>query len=459
MQDEVRQLPIIQELTAKQKKCMEAHEQREKDGVLSFFTSGPRHTPFVPMIIKEANGCRFVDLDGNEFIDIAMSYGPLILGHAPDVVVKAVQEAVTRGTSVVVGHQLEYQLGKLIIDSVACAEACHFANSGTEATMQAIKMARAYTGRERIAKFEGGYHGTHPDVLVSSNLGTERRGPRERPESVLDCPGVCRHITDTTIVLPRDHEAAFDIIRENAKELACVILEPVGPGWPKLNIEFLKELRKVTEEANVLLVFDEVVTGFRTCFGGAQDRWDVVPDMTTFGKIVGGGLPLAAVVGRRDIMDVAVTSGDPVEDVKTKVHMVGTNVGNIVSCAAGFAQMNYLKENQDTVYPYLKEQGERLADEVSSFARESNLPFRMMGIESAFIVHFLEDEPEHMRQLEENTNLVAGKLLGYYMRRHGIYMSDSHVAFISTAHTPEDIDKLISAFKASLTDMRADGFC
>ncbi|MBI4831215.1 MAG: aminotransferase class III-fold pyridoxal phosphate-dependent enzyme [Candidatus Lindowbacteria bacterium] len=458
MLEEVSQLPIIQELMGKQKKCMEAHAERQKAGAISWFTEGPRHSPFVPMIIKKAKGCRFIDLDGNEFIDIAMSYGPLILGHAPDVVVKAVQEAVTLGTSVVVGHELEYKLAKLIIDNVASAERLLFTNSGTEATMQAIKIARASTGREKIAKFEGGYHGTHPDVMVSSNLGTERHGPKDRPEGVLDTPGICRHILNTTLVLPRDNEAAFDIIRENAKELACVILEPMGPGWPKLNIEFLRKLRKVTKDANVLLIFDEVVTGFRTHFGGAQDRWDIVPDMTTFGKIMGGGLPLGAVVGRRDIMEVAVTTGDPREDIKTKVHIVGTNAGNIVSCAAGYAQLGYLKENQDTVYPYLKQQGERLTGAVLEFARKNNMPFRMMGFESAFVSHFLEDDPEDMRQMEKNANAIAEKLLSYYMRRHGVHMPDSHVVFLSTAHRPADVDTLISAFKSSLTDMRKDGF-
>ncbi len=459
MKEEVRQLPIIRELMEKQKKCLEAHEARERDGVVSFFTSGPRHSPFVPMIVKEGKGSRIVDLDGNEFIDLAMSYGPLILGHAPEVVVKAVREAVGRGTSVVVGHDLEYQIGKLIIDAVACAERCLFTNSGTEATMAAIKIARAYTGREKIAKFEGGYHGTHPDVLVSSNLGTRRAGPRNRPEPVLDCPGICRHITETTLVLPPQSEAAFGIIRENAAELACVILEPVGPGWPKLDVEYLKLLRKVTEEAGVLLIFDEVVTGFRICFGGAQDKFGVVPDMSTFGKIIGGGLPLGAVVGRRDIMEVAVTTGDPREDIETKIVQVGTNAGNMVSCAAGAAQLSYLKENQDTVYPYLGEQGERLEREVSAFAREKKIPLRLMGMESAFIAHFIDEDPTDIRQLEEKANLVAGKLLAYYMRRHGVYMPDSHVAFISTAHTPRDVDMVIEAFKASLSDMRQEGWC
>jgi glutamate-1-semialdehyde 2,1-aminomutase len=459
MNDEVRQLPIIEELMAKQKKCMEAHEQREKDGLISFFTSGPRHSPFVPMIIREAKGCRIIDLDGNEFIDLAMSYGPLILGHAPDVVVKAVQETVAKGTSVVVGHQFEYRLAKLIIDAVASAERCQFTNSGTEATMAAIKIARAYTGREKIAKFEGGYHGTHPDVLVSSNLGTRRRGPREHPESVLDCPGVCQDIAQKTVVLPPHSEAAFGIIRENARDLACVILEPVGPGWPKLDVEYLRLLRRVTEETHVLLVFDEVVTGFRTCFGGAQDRFGIVPDLSTFAKIIGGGLPLGAVVGRRDIMDVAVTSGDPRDDIETKIVLVGTNAGNMVSCAAGAAQLGYLRENQDTVYPYLKDQGARLAGEVNAFARDKHLPFRLMGMESAFIAHFIDEDPQDIRQLEEKSNPVAGKLLAYYMRRHDVHMPDSHVAFISTAHTPKDIETVTEAFKASLTEMRADGWC
>ena len=458
MMEEVKQLPVIQELIVKQKKCLEAQERRSKDGTISFFTDGPRNAPFIPMIIKEAKGCKFIDLDGNEFIDIAMSYGPLILGHAPEVVVKAVQEAVTHGTSVVVGHEMEYTLQKLIIDNVACAERSQLVNSGTEATMNAIKIARAFTGREKIAKFEAGYHGTHPDVMVSSNIGAERRGPKERPEPVLDTPGICRHILDSTIVLPRDHEAALDIIRENAKDLACVILEPVGPGWPKLNVEFLKKLREVTAETDVILIFDEVVTGFRVCFGGAQDRWGVVPDMTTFGKIIGGGLPLGAVVGRRDIMEVAVTTGNPEQDLATKVHMVGTNSGNMVSCAAGYAQLSYLEENQDTVYPYLKEQGERLTGEMEEFARNNNMPFRMMGMESAIIARFLEDDPQDLRQMEQNANAVAEKLLSYYMRRHGIYMPDMHVVFLSTAHKPEDVDAITDALKASLVDMRSDGF-
>ena len=374
-------------------------------------------------------------------------------------VVAAVQEAVTLGTSVVVGHEFEHKLAKLIIDSVACAERCMFTNSGTEATMHAIKIARAHSGREKIAKFEGGYHGTHPDVLVSSNLGAERRGPDDRPEAVPDEPGICQGITKTTIVLPRDNDAAFDIIRENAKELACVIVEPIASAWPKANMNFLKKLRKVTEEEDVILIFDEVVSGFRTCFGGAQDRWNIVPDMATFGKIVGGGLPLAAVVGKREIMEPAVTTGDPLADLTTKVHLVGTNAGNIVSCAAGLAQLTYLRDNQDTVYPYLKEQGERLVDEMHAFARENNFPFRIMGMESVFVAHFLEDDPENMRQLEENANAVAEKLLSYYMRRHGVFMPDMHTVMISTAHKPEDIDELIAALKSSLTDMRDDGWC
>jgi glutamate-1-semialdehyde 2,1-aminomutase len=459
MREDVKALPIIQELMAKQKKTMEAHEQRERDGLASFFTSGPRFSPFVPMIVKKAKGCRFTDLDGNEYIDIAMSYGPLILGHAPDVVVKAVQEAVTLGASVVVGNEFEYKLAKLILDNVASAERLFFTNSGTEATMHAIKVARAYTGRPKIAKFEGGFHGTHPDVMISSNLGTERRGPKDKPESVPDEPGVCPRLIETTMVLPRDNPAAFDIIREHAKELACVIVEPVASGWPKPNVEYLKELREVTTKAGVVLIFDEVVSGFRTCFGGAQDRWNVIPDMSTFGKIIGGGLSLGAVVGKREILEMAVTSGDPAEDVTTKVHTIGTNAGNIVSCAAGFAQMNYLKQNEKTVYPYLREQGERLREEVQKFTTENNIPMRIMGMESAFVCHFLEDDPEDMRQLEQNTNYIAEKLLSYYMRRYGIHMPDIHAVFISTAHKPEDIDALIGAFKSSLTDMRQDGWC
>ncbi len=457
MMKEVLELPIIQELMVKQKKCMEAHTQRQEDGTISFFTEGPRNSPFIPMIIKQAKGCRFIDLDGNEFIDIAMSYGPHILGHSPEVVVRAVQEAVTRGTSVVVGHELEHRLGKLIIDAVACAERSLFTNSGTESTMQAIKIARAFSGKEKIAKFEAGYHGTHPDVSVSSNIGTERRGPIERPEGVLDTPGICRHILETTIVLPRDHEAAFDIIRENAKDLACVIVEPMGPGWPKLNIDFLKKLREVTKEQDVILIFDEVVTGFRACYGGAQDRWDIKPDLATFGKIVGGGLPLGAVVGRRDIMEVAVTTGNPLEDLNTKIHAVGTNSGNMVSCAAGSALLSYLKENQDAVYPYLKEQGERLTKEVNEYARENNMPFCLMGLESAVIARFLEDDPQDLRQMEQNANEIAEKLLPYYMRRHGVFMPDMHVVFLSTAHTPDDVDAIIGALKSSLVDMRNDG--
>lgn len=233
-----------------------------------------------------------------------------------------------------------------------------------------------------------------------------------------------------------------------------MILEPVGPGWPKLDVEYLKRLRKATKEAGVLLIFDEVVTGFRTCFGGAQDRFGVVPDLSTFGKIIGGGLPLGAVVGRRDVMEVAVTTGDPRQDIETKIVQVGTNAGNMVSCAAGAARLSYLKEHQDTVYPYLKEQGERLEREVSAFARERNIPLRLMGMDSAFIVHFIDEEPKDIRQLEEKTNLGARKLLAYYMRRHGVYMPDSHVAFISTPHTPRDIDMVIEGFQASLSDMR-----
>jgi glutamate-1-semialdehyde 2,1-aminomutase len=429
--------------------------ERARKVLLSPQVTGPFRAPKSVAFVKEARGSRIVDFDGNEYVDVTMAYGPLILGHGHPVVVEAVERAVRNGTVYAIAHEKEVRWAELMVDAVPCAERVAFANSGTEATMHAIKVARARTGKDVIAKFEGGYHGVHDYAQVSGILAAQM-GPVEDPESVPDTPGIPQAAVDQVLTLSYRQPESLDKIRKHERELAAVIVEPVPSSFPVDMRDFLRELRQVTRDCGVLLIFDEVISGFRLAYGGAQERFGITPDIATYGKVMGGGLPAGAVAGSADALQPLVSTGNALQDLGTKVLIIGTFSGNPLSASAGAAVLEYLRDHPQ-VYDHIDGLADRIKREVHAFCEREGIAFRLIGIGSWFLPHFVQREPTQARDLRGLDNLLRGEILGSYMRYHGVYMPDLHTVFLSAAHTDEDAERVVEAFQTSLLEMREDG--
>jgi glutamate-1-semialdehyde 2,1-aminomutase len=335
---------------------------------------------------------------------------------------------------------MEIKFAERFIDCVPCAERILLCNSGTEATMQGARIMRAYTGRKKIGKFEGGYHGWHDYAMWNVNLDPEKMGPIERPHALPDSAGIPDEIKDTMLILPLD-EAAFDLIAEHASDLAGVMIEPVmGVGALPVGREFLQQLREVTRSQGVPLMFDEVKTGFRLALGGAQEYWGVTPDLATYGKIVGGGMPIGAVGCSKEIME-AVTQ------YEFSISVAGTFSGNPTTLAAGHAMLGYLKENQG-VYDELDRKGSRLRDAFNEDMREKGLPVCMTGVGSFFQSHMKSPPIETPRDmLGQNAEALYDMQL--FLRLNGVHIAWFHDAFISAAHSDQNIEEVLHAHQIS----------
>jgi len=429
--------------------------ERAKKVLISPTVTGPFRAPKAVVFVKEAKGSRIKDMDGNEYVDITMAYGPLILGHSHPVVTAAIGKAYTNGTVYDIAHEAEVKMAELMVDAIPCAERVTFCNSGTEATMHAMRIARACKGKDKIAKFEGGYHGVHDYALVSGILSTPT-GPPENPDSVPDNPGIPSAVVDQMITLTFNHQESLEKIRKHKDELAAVIIEPVPSMFLVDMKDFLTQLREVTKECGILLIFDEVISGFRLAYGGAQEYFGIVPDMATYGKIIGGGLPVGAVAGSVEAMSPVITTGDPLQDMAEKLLTVGTFSGNPLTMAAGIATVEYLRDNPG-VYDHINGMADRIKTEVNQFARENEFGQKLLGLGSWFIPHFIYNDPESPRDLRDIESLIKQEILCQHMRYHGVYLPDLHTGFISAVHTDEDADKIIEVFKTSLVEMNEQG--
>jgi glutamate-1-semialdehyde-2,1-aminomutase len=445
----------IDELNQARLKKSDEILERAKRVLLSPTATGPFRAPKNVAFIEEARGSRIRDADGNEYVDVTMAYGPLILGHSHPVAVGAMERACRNGTVYAIAQEHEVRLAELLVDAIPCAERVAFANSGTEATMYAMRVARARTGREKIAKFEGGYHGVHDYALVSSVLAAPT-GPPEDPTSVPDTRGIPQATVEQMVTLSYDSPASLEKIRRMKDELAAVIIEPVPSSYPVDIGDFLRELREVTRECGVPLIFDEVISGFRLGYGGAQAHFGVTPDMATYGKVMGGGLPAGAIAGSVDALQPLVTSGNLLTDVLEKVLIIGTFSGNPLTCQVGAAVIQHLHDHPE-IYHHIDGLAARIKREVHEFCRGNDFELRLLGLGSWFLPYFIAGDPEDPRDLRGLDNLVKAELLGNYMRYHGVYMPDLHTVFMSAAHSEEDADRVSEAFKASLVDMRQDG--
>jgi glutamate-1-semialdehyde-2,1-aminomutase len=445
----------IEKLSAKKLPKSGEILERARKVLLSPQVTGPFRAPSSVAFVKEARGSRIVDFDGNEYVDVTMAYGPLILGHSHPVVVEAVEEAIRNGTVYAIAHEKEVRWAEVMVDAIPCAERVAFTNTGTEATMHALKVARARTGKDKIAKFEGGYHGVHDYAMVSSILATQM-GPIEDPQSVADTPGIPEAAVDQVLTLSYRQPESFDKIRKHSEELAAVMIEPVPSSFPVEMGDFLRELREVTRDCGVLLIFDEVISGFRLSYGGAQERFGITPDIATYGKIMGGGFPAGAIAGSADALDPLVTTGNALQDLQEKVLIIGTFSGNPVTASAGTATLEYLRDHLE-VYAHIDGMASRIKQEVHDFCEKQGFAFRLIGVGSWFLPNFVAGEPTNSRDLRGLDNLLRGEILGNYMRYHGVYMPDLHTVFVSAVHTDEDADRIIEAFETSLLEMREDG--
>ena len=385
-----------------------------------------------PVFMSRAAGQFLFDIDGNRYLDYIGSWGPMILGHAHPMVIEAIKKAAEKGTSFGAPTENESRLAELIIQAVPSIERVRLVSSGTEATMSAIRVARGATGRAKIVKFAGCYHGHVDSLLVSAGSAAATLG-------VPDSPGVTKGTTEDTIILEyNDSESVIQAFRQFPTEIAAIILEPIvgNMGTVLPTQQFLKTLRNETTAHNSILIFDEVMTGFRVAYGGAQSIFGITPDMTTLGKIVGGGLPLAAYGGKAAIMDNVMPAG--------KVFQAGTLSGNPLATAAGAATLEILRD--DPPYAYLESQANRLAHGLKQAADSAGIPSQMQRMGSMMTL-FFNDAPVVDWPSANRSDRIRFAKYFWGLIEEGIYMpcSQFEALFFSRTHRPEDIDATVDA--------------
>lgn len=388
-----------------------------------------------PVFIDSAKGQYLTDVDGNRYIDYIGSWGPMILGHNDDRVVEAVIKQIGKGISYGAATEAEVEMAQLMCDIVPSLEMVRMVNSGTEAVMSAIRTARGFTGKNKFIKFEGNYHGHSDALLVKAGSGVMTAGIPDSSGVPANC------VKDTLTAVYNDLDNVKKLFDENKDEIACVIVEPVsanmGVVLPKDG--FLKGLRKLCDDNNALLIFDEVITGFRLGLTGASGYFNIHPDLITYGKIIGGGMPVGAYGGRADVMQVVSPVGS--------VYQAGTLSGNPVAMAAGITQLKILKETPE-VYKKTFELGEMLRNGAADIIKEAGLPYKVTGIGSLSCIFFTDKEVTDYTSAKTSDTAEFAKYFNHMLSR-GNYFGPSQFEsiFVSAAHTKENIDK-------TLTDMK-----
>ncbi len=395
----------------------------------------------VPVFIEKGDGSRLYDVDGNDYIDYVLSWGPLILGHRPPQVIAALKQVLETGTSFGAPTALETELAQLVVDMVPSVDMVRMVNSGTEATMSAIRLARGFTGRDLIVKFDGCYHGHADTLLVAAGSGIATLG-------IPGSPGVPEDVIRNTLSMPyNDIEGLEALMAQKGDKIACVILEPVAGnmGMVRPRQEFLESLRVLTAKHGSVLIFDEVMTGFRVGGRGcAQGYFNITPDLTCFGKVIGGGLPVGAYGGRREIMEQIAPVGS--------VYQAGTLSGNPLAMAAGIATLTTLKD--DAVYAELDRKAELLMGGLRAIADDAGIPLQAGHIGSMAGFFFTD---QAVYNFDDAKTCDLDRFARFYrgMLARGIYLAPSQfeACFISAAHTDTDIEETLAAAKAVMAEL------
>ena len=393
-----------------------------------------------PVFISKASGSRIWDVEGNEYIDYVSSWGPMILGHSHPAIVDAINKAAKKGTSYGIPTEMEIEMARVIVRAFPSIDLVRMVSSGTEAAMSAIRLARGYTGRDKIIKFEGCYHGHSDSLLVKAGSGVATLG-------IPGSPGVPKSLAELTVTLPFNNiEAVRSAVDKYGDDVACVIIEPVAGnmGVVPPRSGFLEELRKITYERGILLIFDEVITGFRLTYGGFQNLADIEPDLTCLGKIIGGGLPVGAFGGKKDIMNNLAPEGP--------VYQAGTLSGNPLAMAAGVATLKILEEKNN--YETLEKKTSYLCDEIRKIFRKKQIPLYINRVGSMFTLFFTDSEVFDFASASKcDTKLFARYFRGMLSNRISIAPSQFEASFVSLAHTDEDIEMTLKACSGALKDL------
>ena len=387
-----------------------------------------------PIFVKKGQGSKIWDEDDNEYIDYICSWGPLILGHNHPVIIEEVKKIIENGSSDGLPTKYEVELAELIIELVPSIEKVRLTTSGTEATMSAVRLARAYTGRNKILKFEGCYHGHSDALLVKSGSGLLTEGYQ-------DSNGITDGVLKDTLTLPfGDIEKVKEILKN--KDVACVIVEPIpaNMGLIQTHKEFLQELRKITKDTGTLLIFDEVISGFRLALGGAQELFEITPDLTTLGKIIGGGYPVGAFGGKKEIMDLVAPVG--------RVYHAGTLSGNPIASKAGYATLSYLKNHKE-IYFNLSAKTLYLVENIKKLAELYSVNVCVNSMGSLFTIFFndmkkIENLEDSLKSNTENFSIYFNTML-----EHGIIVPPSQFEahFLSTAHDERDLSRTLEVIE------------
>lgn len=386
-----------------------------------------------PIFIQRGSGSKFYDVDGNEYIDYIGSWGPHLFGHNPSFIKNSLLNAIENGTSFGAPTSIEVEMAKLITELVPSVEMVRMVNSGTEATMSAVRAARGFTNREKFIKFEGCYHGHGDFFLIKAGSGALTFG-------VPTSPGVTKgNAADTLIADFNNIESVKKLIQANKNEIAAVIIEPVvgNMGTVRANDSFIKELREICSNEKIVLIFDEVMTGFRLAQGGAQEILGITPDLTTFGKIIGGGLPVGAYGGKKEIMEMVSPSGP--------VYQAGTLSGNPLAMSAGLAALKHIKSHPE-IYSQLEEKGKYLEEGIKEGIKSAGKNFQLNRVGSMMTLFFTEEPVvDYNSAVKSDTKLFAKYF--HEMLSSGIYFPPAQfeAMFISTEHSKEDLDKTIES--------------
>jgi glutamate-1-semialdehyde 2,1-aminomutase len=416
----------------------------EKSG--RFLPCGVRNASYNPdymMVIQEAHGSKITDSSGNEYLDYLLGSGPMFLGHAHPAVVAAVRDQLDKGSAYLMINEPAIELAEVIVETTPCAEQVSFHNSGSEATFFAMRLARAFRKRDKILKFEGGYHGMGDAALMSTQWTTT---PIDFPGAHPDSSGIPDSVRHETLIAPyNDFETSAGIIEKHADELACVIVEPMHRTIPPRD-GFLQELRKITSHFEIPLIFDEVVTGYRLALGGAQELYGVTPDLCALGKTISGGHPFGVLCGKREIMDMA----SPMRILKGDwARLTGTFSSNPISCRAALAIIEELR--QPGFYEAVEGRGNRLRNSLKSLLEQAGIPAQVIGEATVFQPWFTEEAVVDHRTTLAASGRLNNRFIDLLLDRGVVKAHEKF--FVSAAHSDEDIDFTIAAFEGAIAEL------